>query len=471
MRDDFDAPAIPADVQASDLAGEARMQLKTLAKDNADDVARHLAMVARLIDDDPKAAHEHALAASRRAGRIGVVRETLAITAYQLEDFGLALRELRTFRRITGSDEQLPLMVDCERGLGRPEKALELSRSVDASTLPTPVRVELAIARSGARLDLGQTQSALDELRIPELQRDVAHSYSPALFAAYANVLEDLGKADEAAEWHALADRAIDALEAAADPGETETVQVAEEWIDIEGEAYHHDVDETRERSADDVTDEDADDRADDALEDEPVDAASEHVADADMAGADVAGADVADADRANVDVDADVADADVDADVADVDADAADADADAATDAPDADPSDDGAAQAAESEAGTAEETVDTSVEAIEAEVEELLREEEPADATESDVESTPAATSAPAAEADVALFAIDPEDAGEPARVAAEPAAEAVPMPDAPAHEADATDHEPDAPDHEADAPAPEAEASGDTSGEPRA
>lgn len=229
-------------MEPGELHPEARNQLRTLAKDNAQEVARHLAMVARLIDDDPTLAHQHAIAASRRAGRIGVVRETLGVTAYQTGDFALALRELRTYRRITGSDEQLPLMVDCERGLGRPSRALELARSVDASTLPAGVRAELAIARSGARLDLGQTQEALDELHVPELRKDKAFEWSPALLAAYATVLEDLGRDDEAAEWHALADRAIDALERAHAPGEAEILQVTEVEVadaDVPGADAH----------------------------------------------------------------------------------------------------------------------------------------------------------------------------------------------------------------------------------------
>jgi hypothetical protein len=36
-----------------------------------------------------------------------VVRETLAITAYLIEISPLALRELRTYRRISGRDDQL----------------------------------------------------------------------------------------------------------------------------------------------------------------------------------------------------------------------------------------------------------------------------------------------------------------------------------------------------------------------------
>ncbi|WP_307864245.1 hypothetical protein [Agrococcus sp. TF02-05] len=233
MRDDgFVPPHLPDDVAPEDLDIGARAQLKTLTKENAELVAKHMAMASRLIDEDPELAHKHALAASRRAGRIGVVRETLAITAYQLGDFALALRELRTYRRITGRDDQLPLMADCERGLGRPEKALELARSVDASTLETPVRVELAIVKSGARLDLGQKEAALEELRIPELRKDKAFEYSPALFASFGAVLEELGRDEEAAEWFELADRAIDALEDALRPGELEEIVITTERLE-----------------------------------------------------------------------------------------------------------------------------------------------------------------------------------------------------------------------------------------------
>ncbi|MGP3535170.1 hypothetical protein ACTU3I_10280 [Microbacterium sp. RD1] len=208
-------PDLPEEITARDLAPAARNELKTLSKENADTVARHLAMAARLIDDDPALAHEHALAASRRAGRVGVVRETTAITAYAVGDFALALRELRTYRRISGRDDQLPLLVDSERGVGRPDRALEVGRSVDRGTLPPGVRVQLAIAMSGARLDLGEPERALQELEIPELDPDRAFEWSPALFDARAAVLEELGRAEEAAEWYRRAEIAGDVLDAA----------------------------------------------------------------------------------------------------------------------------------------------------------------------------------------------------------------------------------------------------------------
>ena len=165
-----------------------------------------------------------------------MVRETVAITAYAVGDFALALRELRTHRRITGSDEQLPLIVDSERGVGRPDRALEEGRAVDRSALSVSVRVQLAIAMSGARLDLGQTERALQELEIPEADPDRAFEWSPALFSARAAVLEELGRTDEAAQWERRAQIAADALDAAAGVADREVIVVEEiELVDDEG--------------------------------------------------------------------------------------------------------------------------------------------------------------------------------------------------------------------------------------------
>lgn len=221
-----DDPAIPADVTARDLHPAARNQLKTLSKENAEQVARHLAMVAALIDDDPALAHQHALSAERRAGRIAVVRETLAITAYKTGDFARALRELRTYRRLSGSDDQIALIVDSERGVGRPDRALEVGRAVDRAALPAGVRVGLAVAMSGAQLDLGDPERALQELDIPELDPDRAFEWSPALFDARATVLEDLGRAEEAVLWRERALRATEALDTAAGLGADDVIFV-----------------------------------------------------------------------------------------------------------------------------------------------------------------------------------------------------------------------------------------------------
>jgi hypothetical protein len=203
-------PPLPDNVVSEDLHISVRAQLKTLSQDNQEFVARHLQMVALMIDQDPELAHRHALAASKKAGRIAVVRETLGVTAYTIGDFALALRELLTDRRISGSNDQLPLIVDCERGLGRPERAIEAATGVDRSKLEVGVRINLAIALSGARLDMGQPKLAQQELEIKELSPKAVYEQSPLLFRSYAEVLRELGK--DGSEWDELADRAERAM-------------------------------------------------------------------------------------------------------------------------------------------------------------------------------------------------------------------------------------------------------------------
>ena len=209
-RDKPKSPMIPPEITPDDLDISVRVQLKTLSEENAEWVARHLAMTALLIDSDPELAHKHALAALNRAGRLAIVHETVGITAYSVGDFALALRELLTHRRLTGSNEQIPLIVDCERGMGRPQRALDAAREVDRQELSKGVRINLAIALSGARLDMEQPELALEELEIAELSPKGIIPQSIALFRAYAECLEELGR--DSSKWVTLAERAENAL-------------------------------------------------------------------------------------------------------------------------------------------------------------------------------------------------------------------------------------------------------------------
>ena len=173
----------------ADLDRAARGRLRTLERDNADAVARHLVMAGRLLDEDPELSYAHAQEAVRRAGRVDVVREAAAITAYRTGRYAEALRELRTARRLNGSNEHVPLMADCERGLGRPERALALAEEHGAALTPES-RVELAIVVSGARLDMAQPEAALAALgaafvrdAVPPLAWRVAEARAEALRA------------------------------------------------------------------------------------------------------------------------------------------------------------------------------------------------------------------------------------------------------------------------------------------------
>ncbi|NJC22011.1 tetratricopeptide (TPR) repeat protein [Arthrobacter pigmenti] len=206
------SPEIDEDVTGSELDKVTRAQIRNLEERSALWVGKHLVMAGRLIEDDPELAFQHALAASRRGGRLAVVREAVGLTAYAAGHYGEALREFRTYRRISGSNDHLPVMADCERGLGRPDRALDLARSEDATTLDAAGKVELAIVVSGARTDLGQLEAAVAALEIPQLTKNRAFSYSPRLFRAYADALEAAGRAEDAASWRRQAEIAENAL-------------------------------------------------------------------------------------------------------------------------------------------------------------------------------------------------------------------------------------------------------------------
>lgn len=194
-------PDLPDDIDVRDLDPMILQDLKVLSKENANAVARHMIMSATLMDDDAQLALRHARAAKDRAGRVAVVRETCGIAAYHAGEWKEALSELRAARRMSGGPGLLAVMADAERGLGRPEKAVELGSSPEARELDRDSRIELAIVVAGARQDLEQFDGAVVVLQ--RLNPDKSATGLPALRLAYAygNALELAGRHDEAREW------------------------------------------------------------------------------------------------------------------------------------------------------------------------------------------------------------------------------------------------------------------------------
>ncbi|HEY0690070.1 MAG TPA: hypothetical protein VGD71_13645 [Kribbella sp.] len=167
----------------------------------ADLVAQHLVASGRLIEDDPELAYQHAKTARRLAARLGGVREAVAVTAYLSEHYDEALTEFRAVRRMTGNHEVLPTMADCERALGRPEKALALSREKQVKDLEPGSQIEMLIVAAGARRDMGQTAAAIQTLEVPELTKRTRAEWLPRLRYAYADALQEAGRTDEALVW------------------------------------------------------------------------------------------------------------------------------------------------------------------------------------------------------------------------------------------------------------------------------
>jgi hypothetical protein len=204
-----DPPTDP-DVTGRELDDEVRAELSTLSGGATGAVARHLVMAGRLLDDDPELAYQHALAARRRAARVGVVREAVGIAAYAAGRYAEALAELRAARRITGSAGYLPMMADSERGLGRPRRALDLAADPAVGSLPPAERIEMLIVTAGARRDLGQLDAAAVTLQVPELRSRSRQPWVARLRYAYADALTALGRNAEAREWFVRAVEADD---------------------------------------------------------------------------------------------------------------------------------------------------------------------------------------------------------------------------------------------------------------------
>ncbi|WP_347813731.1 hypothetical protein [Allobranchiibius sp. GilTou38] len=194
-------PELPEEITGKELDRQVWTQLRTLSKENAQGVARHLVAAAQFLDDDPDLALEHAEHAAKRAGRVPAVREALGLVRYRRAEFADALREFRTARRLSGSNHLIAYMVDCERGLGRADRALELASSADARNLAEADNIELAIVVSGVRRDLGQADAAVMGLRIPALDRATNQPWAARLFYAYADALLATGDEEGARTW------------------------------------------------------------------------------------------------------------------------------------------------------------------------------------------------------------------------------------------------------------------------------
>ncbi|WP_327411115.1 hypothetical protein OG458_31785 [Streptomyces sp. NBC_01281] len=260
---------IPDDVTGDEIDKDVRQELQSLPKGLAEEVSRNLVMVARLIDEDPEGAYAYSRIALRLASRVAAVREAAGFAAYANQKFSEALAEFRAARRMTGSVELWPVMADCERGLGRPEKALEMAGAPEVQKLDKASQVEMRLVAAGARRDMDQLDAAIVTLQSPELASNSVQPWSARLRYAYADALLAAGREGEAREWFAKAvesdkDGSTDASDRLAEMDGVEFVDAfAEDEDDEDAERAQVTVSEeagTRVPADDDDADDDADD-------------------------------------------------------------------------------------------------------------------------------------------------------------------------------------------------------------------
>ncbi|MFD4144500.1 hypothetical protein [Streptomyces sp. NPDC058572] len=215
-------------------------------------------MVANLIDEDPEQAYAYSRVALRLASRVAAVREAAGFAAYATQKYSEALAEFRAARRMTGGVELWPVMADCERGLGRPERAMAMAGEPEVQKLDKAGQVEMRLVAAGARRDMGQIDAAIVTLQSPELASSSVQPWTARLRYAYADALLAADREGEAREWFAKA------LEADKDGATDASDRLAEldgvEFVDVMDEDDHDDVPDP-----DDANDRDGEDEHDTA--------------------------------------------------------------------------------------------------------------------------------------------------------------------------------------------------------------
>ena len=133
--------------------------------------------------------------------RAASVRELLGIAYYRAGRWQEAARELSAFRRISGSPEQNPVLADCYRALGKPDRAVELCDEIDSKAVEPAVYYEGQIVAAGALADSGSVDEGIARLEALNLRPDVAEQHHLRTWYVLGDLLERRGRFTQAREW------------------------------------------------------------------------------------------------------------------------------------------------------------------------------------------------------------------------------------------------------------------------------
>ncbi|MGD0742453.1 MAG: tetratricopeptide repeat protein [Acidimicrobiales bacterium] len=109
---------------------------------------------------------------ARATPGVAAVRELCGLTLYRLGNWKAALRELRAFGDLTGSADQLPVVADCERALGRHARVTEIWSELRSAGAGSDVLAEGRLVMAGSLADRGRIDEAI-ALLAPAASRNV----------------------------------------------------------------------------------------------------------------------------------------------------------------------------------------------------------------------------------------------------------------------------------------------------------
>jgi len=186
----------------SNLPADVVAELRQTAKPGrADQAISRMERAAQLLERaDARGALAEAEKAKAFAPRSAAVRELVGLALYQLERFREALTEMQAYRRISGRADQNHIIADCLRAVGRPDKAVPLAEeALAARGVPVAAKTEAVIVAASALADQGKFEQALGLLRRIRTRDDVAGPEVIRVWYVTADILERVGRRQDAA--------------------------------------------------------------------------------------------------------------------------------------------------------------------------------------------------------------------------------------------------------------------------------
>lgn len=156
-------PTDPRRGKVAKVAEEARDELtREVGAATAPKLAERLADATRAFDRERYGEARRMLTQlAGRAPTAAAVRELLGLTLYRLGKWREAARELETFRTLTGSVEQHPVLADCYRALRRYAEVDDLWVELREVSPSAELVAEGRIVAAGALADAGDLAGAI----------------------------------------------------------------------------------------------------------------------------------------------------------------------------------------------------------------------------------------------------------------------------------------------------------------------
>jgi predicted Zn-dependent protease len=135
--------------------------IRSTPKDRREPAINHLASAMESFADERyPAAIGDLRNAKKLSPRSATIRELLGLSAYRTGHWEEALRELRTFRRITGDLIHYPVEMDCLRALKRPEDVIKAWERLQDYDISATINHEARVVYASFLLDQGRARDA-----------------------------------------------------------------------------------------------------------------------------------------------------------------------------------------------------------------------------------------------------------------------------------------------------------------------